>query len=159
MSHHRYPTGVLVKDDIRAAAGLAVTVGILAVARLPNILIYVVVALTALFAVFALRTVVRHLTVLEVSDNGVRTTGPAGSSVDWEEMKDLRLRYYSTRRDNEKGWMQLKIKGRHSTIRIDSSIEGFDRIVARTAAEAARRRIRVGDLTRGNWAAMGIATE
>ena len=73
-------------------------------------------------------------------------------------MQDLRLRYYSTRRDREKGWMHLKIKGRHATIRIDSSIEGFDRIVARTASEAARRRIAIGDLTRDNWAAMGIAT-
>jgi len=112
-----------------------------------------------LFAAFAVRTIARHFTVLEVSEAGVRTTGPAGGSIDWEELQDLRLRYYSTRRDRENGWMHLKVKGRHATIRIDSSIEGFDRIVERMAAEAARRRIQIGDSTRSNWAAMGIVTE
>ncbi len=159
MSLHRYPRSILVQDDLRAAAGLAVTVGVLSVARLPDAVIYVFVALTALFAAFAVRTIARHFAVLEVSEAGVRTTGPAGGSIDWEELQDLRLRYYSTRRDRENGWMHLKIKGRHATIRIDSSIEGFDRIVERMAAEAARRRIQIGDSTRSNWAAMGIATE
>ena len=159
MTLHRYPAKVLIADDLRAAAGLAVSVGILSVARLPNVLTYIFAALTALFAAFALRTILRHLTALEGSDTGVRTTGPGGGSIDWEELQDLRLRYYSTRRDRENGWMHLKIKGRHATVRVDSSIEGFDRIVERTAAEAARRRIQVGDLTRSNWAAMGIATE
>ena len=159
MTLHRYPTRFLIMEDLRAAAGLAVTVGILSVATLPDFLVYLFAALTALFAAFAVRTLLRHLTVLEVSDTGVRAGGPVGASIDWEELQDLRLRYYSTRRDREKGWMHLKIKGRHATIRIDSSIEGFDRIVARTASEAARRRIAVGDLTRSNWAAMGIATE
>ena len=120
MSLHRYPRSVLVQDDVRAAAGLAVTVGVLSVARLPAAVIYVFVALTALFAAFAVRTIARHFAVLEVSEAGVRTTGPAGGSIDWEELQDLRLRYYSPRRDRENGWMHLKIKGRHATIRIDS---------------------------------------
>ena len=156
MSRHRYPLRSLIWDDLKVAAGLVLVGGPLFLRDLSSVLTYIFSALAALFLVFAARTVVRHLTVVELSDVGIRLAGAFVTPVGWDDLRALRLRYYSTRRDRERGWMQLRIKGPSRTISIDSSIEGFDVIAERSALEAERRGIAISPLTRTNLGAIGI---
>jgi len=157
MSQHHYPFRALVKDDIKASLGLGVSAAPLFIDGVSTIVFYIFVALTLLFLVFGARSVIRHITFIDVSESGVRADGPLGASVAWDDLRKVQLRYYSTRRDREKGWMDLRVKGRKRTLRIESSIGGFDAIV-RAATDMARRRgLELGALTRTNLQAMGIA--
>src|SRR3546814_11929791 len=48
---------------------------------------------------------------VEVGDRGIVARGPLGGAIAWPDLEDLRLRYYSTRRDRTQGWMHMTLKG------------------------------------------------
>lgn len=156
MSRHRYPQRALAADDVKAAAGLAVSVGPLFVDDLSRTALYVFSVLAVLFGIFALRTAIRHTRVIELSGDGIRMLGVGARGFGWEELDGVQLRYYSTRRDREKGWMSLKLRGAGRRIVVESSILGFEEIARRTAEEAARRDVEIGPASRTNFEAMGI---
>jgi hypothetical protein len=119
-----------------SAAGVAATLGLIGFAQLAAPVAWVATAAAALFLVYFARTVCRQLTHFELDETGIRASGPMGAAIRWGELRSLRLDYYSTRRDREEGWMQLKLGDAQHTIRIDSELDGFAEL-ARTAARAA----------------------
>ncbi|MEQ8246906.1 MAG: hypothetical protein RID42_04420 [Alphaproteobacteria bacterium] len=76
---------------------------------------------------------------------------------DWEEVERIQLRYYSTRRDHERGWMSLKLSSPGSSVVIDSSIAGFEDIARQVADVARYRQIDLSPASRENFDAMGIS--
>ena len=68
----------------------------------------------------------------------------------------MSLRYYTTRRDKLDGWMLLKMKGKGSVVTCDSSLDGFDDIVARARDVAHANGIALETGTLANLSAMGI---
>lgn len=171
MSAHRYPWPALRGDYLRAGAGLALTGLPLATRPDSDIAITILAVLVALFAAFALRTVLKHASRYEGDGEALRRTIllPAGAPlailglgprrVAWDELAELRLRFFSTRRDRTEGWMQLTLKSPGGRLSIESSIEGFDGIARRAAQAAARNGIALSDASAGNFAALGIAFE
>ena len=157
MSTHRYPASSLAADHCRAGIGLLVTGGPLVFLGPISGLIYILAPLAVLFGIFAVRTLVRQLTTYEATETGFRVSGPVGFELAWSDISDMRLRYFSTRRDRGRGWMQLRIRGTGRTVRLDSTLEGFSDIVARAAKEAARHDIALSDATLDNMQALGIA--
>jgi len=91
---------------------------------------------------------------------GIRVRGPAvgllGAAIRWEDLRSLRLDYFSTRRDGEGGWMQLRLRDAQHTIRIDSELEGFVGLVRVAALEARRRGADLDHATRANLGVLGI---
>ncbi len=139
----RYPLRSLGSDYLGGATGLAVSLGLLGRAELALPVAAVVAAVAALFLVYFARTVCRQLTQIELDESGIRVLGPAvlrpGASIRWADLRLLRLDYYSTRRDGEGGWMQLRLGDAQRTIRIDSGLDGFAELVDAAARAAARR--------------------
>ncbi|MCH7944357.1 MAG: hypothetical protein IIB67_14170, partial [Proteobacteria bacterium] len=129
---HRYPRRAVIADGLRALAGMVMTFGPLAVFNIGSVMVYILTGLGALFLLFGFRTVLRHLTYVELSAGGIRIAGPVGRAIQWRDLDDMSLRYYTTRRDKLDGWMLLKIRGKGSVVTLDSSLEGFDDIVRRT---------------------------
>lgn len=158
MSHHRYPRQALLKDDVRAVLGLAVSATPLFFG-ISVVVFCILVVLTVLFLIFGVRTALRHTTEIEVSDMGVRANGPLGAKIGWEDLRDIQLRYYSTRRDRERGWMDLRLRGRRRALRIESAIEGFEHIVRRAVDFAPGHGIELSARTRVNLRALGIGDE
>jgi len=156
VSEYRYATRSLLADDVKAALGLTISIGPLFLDDLSRVALYVFSVLALLFGIFAIRTAARHTRVIELSDTGIRARGLFARGFGWEELKRVQLRYYSTRRDRERGWMSLKVSDGRSTIVIDSSIYGFQDIAGRIALEARRRDVEFSPLTQTNLAAMGI---
>lgn len=157
MKRYRYPTRALVIDDAKAAVGLIICAGPLFLDDLSRFWLYVFSVLTSLFVVFAIRTAIRHTRVIELSDKGVRTRGLLATGFDWEEVERIQLRYYSTRRDHERGWMSLKLSSPGSSVVIDSSIAGFEDIARQVADVARYRQIDLSPASRENFDAMGIS--
>ena len=161
MTRYRYPPGPLLGDYARATAGLVLT-GLppLLLPLSPWVALPLVVA-AGLFVLFAARTAQRHVTVIEMDDNGIHARGPLGGSIPWEHLAQVRLNYYSTRRDRGLGWMQLRLKGTGAgeTVRLESTLDGFDEIAERVAGVARKRGIGMTDTTVSNFLALGIDAE
>jgi hypothetical protein len=68
----------------------------------------------------------------------------------------MRLAYYSTRRDRRSGWMQLDLGAGGQRLRLDSRIDGFDRVVHHAAMVAAARCLELNEATAANLQALGI---
>ena len=156
MTTHRYPPSALRGDYARAGLGLALTLGPAAMVQPGSGALWVLGPLALLFAVFALRTLGRQLAVVELGPDGVSVSGLGRSSLRWDEIRSLRLDYYSTRGDRTGGWMQLTAKGPTGKIRVDSALEDFVSVV-RAASDAARKAgLEVSEATQANLGHLGI---
>lgn len=155
-TRHRYPVRTVVFEYVQSAVGMAFTFGPLAATTPLPAVTGVLAALGALFFIFGVRTVIRHNTVVELSDEGVVARGLKPATVRWDELSRLKLSYFSTRRDRTGGWMQVRLKGAGRTLRVDSTMEGFDRLVARSAEAARARNLELEPTTVQNLAWLGL---
>ena len=165
MSEYRYPVKELVSDYIRAGSGVFVPLGLILFTDLLPLVTYIMVALILLFGIYGLRTMLRQATVITIDDIGARQEGPLGAIYDrrirWSDMRDFRLRYYSTRRDGKGGWMQLLLRCRDGSdsrgpIRIDSILSDFEEIVHQAHDSAQERGLSIDPTSATNLASLGI---
>lgn len=152
---YRYPARAVAAEYARASIGLALTLGPLALLRPAAAVAWALAAAAALFLVYFARTACRQLTHIELDEAGIRTRGPLGAAIRWAELRSLRLAYYSTRRDREEGWMQLKLRDGRRTIRIDSDLDGFAQLARAAAGRARQCGLEIDAATRGNLSALG----
>ena len=152
----QYPLSCLCADYAGSAIGLACSLGPLAYLQPAAAMAWLLAAAAALFLVYFGRTVCRQLTHIELDEAGIRARGPLGAAIRWEHLRSLRLDYYSTRRDRERGWMHLRLRDAQRTIRIDSEVDGFADIARAAAEEARRRGADVDPATRANLRMLGI---
>lgn len=161
----RYSWRSLVPDYAGGGIGLALSLGPLAYAHPAASVAWVLAAAAALFLVYFGRTLCRQLTHIELDETGIRVRGPAlgllSAAIRWEDLRSLRLDYFSTRRDPEGrtmdgGWMQLRLRDARRTIRVDSELEGFVGLARVAALEARRRGIDLDGATRANLGVLGI---
>lgn len=155
-TRHLYPASAMAGDYLRAAAGLVPSGVLLATVPVSGAAAAVLASLAAIFAIFGLRTVLRHRTRLEMTETELRADGVWRRTIAWAELDRLKLAYYSTRRDRQSGWMQLELAAGGVRLGLDSRIAGFDRLVRRAAAAAASRGIALNDSTIANLAALGV---
>jgi hypothetical protein len=153
---HAYPSQALLPDFLRGSAGLLMTLLPLALLPLHWAVALLLAAGALLFAAFSVRTLQRRLTVLVSGDEGIASEGPLVPSMGWGDLRDLKLSYYSTRRDRNRGWMQLTLKGRGRSLAVESTITGFDHLVERAAMAAVANRLALSTSTMNNLASLGI---
>ena len=153
----RYPPRALVFDYFSTLLGLAFTVTPLTLLTPLAAVSGVLACLALLFFLFGLRTVIRHNTFVVISDHSVTLGGLRGTDITWRELRELKLSYFSTRRSRQDGWMQLRLRGKGRTICLDSSLEGFDKLVAHAAKEARRNEVDIMPETMQGLLALGLA--
>lgn len=155
-SRHFYPTAAMIGDYLRAAAGLVPAAVMYATVPFGAAGTVAIGGFAAIFAIFGLRTVVRHGTSLEMTETELRATGLQRRTIAWAELDRLKLAYFSTRRDRKSGWMQLELGAGGTKVGLDSRIDGFDLLVRRAAAAAAERRLDLSDATLANLRSLGL---
>ena len=153
---YRYPVRALLADYLRGALGAGACAGPIFLVKPAPAVASILGAAALLFLVYFARTVCRQLTHIELDETGIRARGPLGAPIRWEDLRSLRLDYYSTRSDREGGWMQLRLRDAQRTIRIDSEVDGFADLAAAAAAEARRRGADLDASTRANLGLLGI---
>ena len=158
MTACRYPFGAIAADYARGLAGLALTGGPLWLMRPSGVLSWVLAACMLLFLVYFARAVVRHLTRIELNEAGITARGPFGGAVPWDELRSMKLSYYTTRSDRTGGWMQLDLGTRERSISLDSRLEGFPEIAAAAAMHAQRLGHPLDETTLSNLKALGVRT-
>jgi hypothetical protein len=155
MSEHRYPASSVYSDYGRVAFGLAVTLVPLLLVDLPAVVAGLFAVLAALFCWFGWRTWLRQRSWIELSPEAIALRGPFDRCLDWHRLEGLKLAYYAPRRSRQDGWMQLTLRGGRGSIRIDSTLEGFDRVLERAAGAVAARSLPLDPASAANLAAMG----
>jgi hypothetical protein len=156
MNGLRYPPRVLWPEYARAAVGAGVISVPLLAAQLGTAVTVILLALLAVFLGYGGRTALRHATDYGVDDRGVFSSGPLSRAIEWNDVVNVKLRYYTTKRDGTSGWWQLDIKGRRSTMRIDSTLDGFGAVAERAVREARNRGIDLSPTTIENLKPLGI---
>lgn len=171
----RYPLGCIVRDYARAAAGILAVVTPLLVLELPFWLGVILWLLAGLFGLFALHTFQRQILVFRLDEHGISSHRPSwlpgrwlvsaglfGSrAIAWSRLHSLTLSYYSLRRDQQRGWMELHLKGTDQqaqlqSLRLDSYLDGFDRALARAASAAFDKALVLSPATIENLNACGL---
>jgi hypothetical protein len=150
----------LLPDYAGGAVGIALTVTPLALVHPARPVAWLLGAAAALFLVYFGRTLCRQLTHIELDETGIRVRGPAAgllsAAIRWEDLRSLRLDYYSTRKDRERGWMQVRLRDARRTIRLDSELDGFVDLLRIAVREARRRGIDLDQPTRANLEFLGL---
>ena len=152
----RYPPRALLADYLRAAVGVSVTGMPLLFVEAASPVGYVLFALFALFFCFGVRTALRQFTAIHVTEEGIRAVGPWPRAVGWNELRQISLRYFATRRDRQGGWMQLRLVGSRRAVDVDSTLERFPAVVARAAAAAKTAGVQPNPATVENLKVLGI---
>lgn len=157
MTTHRYDRGAIVGDYARGGFGFVITGLPLVATPMAGWVSVVFGGLAALFGIYVIRTWIRASTAIEVDAAGIRAVGPRPKEIAWDDLGALEMRYFSTRRDKEGGWMQLTLRGDGRAMSIESSLDDFDEVARRCALVARRNQLEVSEPTRDNFRALGIA--
>jgi len=158
VSAYRYPAASLRADYLRAAIGFVLTAGLAVLARGEAIAVAVLGACALLFLAFGLRTWRRQATAIELTEEGISTSGGRCVTLPWRELTGFKLRYYATKRDRTGGWMQLHLQAGRTRLSVESTLDGFAEVARRAATAAAANRLSFDPVTRNNLAALGVAT-
>ena len=153
---YRYPRGTLMADYARAAVGGLCTAVPVVLVPLGTVVQAVLTGLVLLFVSFALRTVQRQRIQVTVSDSAI-SMRPGAVPLCWRDLTSVRLAYYSTRRDQQQGWMQLTLRAGQRALRVESSLEGFSDIARRAAHAASVNRLEVSSTSLANFEWLGIS--
>lgn len=156
LQEYRYRTAASMKDYFGAVIGLTVFGAPALFVQLSSVMFLLLGGLGLLFAVFALRTLIRQRSRFLIDETGIRVTGPIRKQVAWKDVEEVRLRFYSTWRDRKSGWMQLGVKGKGAAIRIDQAIDGFGQIARITFAMAAKEGVTLDAATMQNAEALKL---
>ncbi len=141
MSVHHYPPHSLLADYARAGVGIVITAVPLIASGSFGVVAMIILAVMMLFLVYGLRTLLRQFTQIDVSEIGIRSIGPVARAITWDEVRKVSLRYYSTRRDRQKGWLQLSVKGPKGSIALDSQLDDFPTVLETIFREVSERGI------------------
>ncbi len=160
MKVFRYPVKSVLGDYVRAGIGLSVGLGVLVSVPSSPVILLVFGGLSAVFGVFGLRTVRRHVTEISVGDTGIRSQGLGTQVLPWHDLETLKLRYYGSRRQRARGdgegFMQLTLRGAGASFTLESSVDGFEYIAWRAAKAARDNRVSLDPTSAGNLLDLGV---
>ena len=152
-SEHRYPVHVAYFAALRAMAGIAGSAALWLLAGGLTVAVISAAGITV-FVAYGVIAAGRAREVLTVSDAGISVQGWRRREISFAEIKALRLAYYSTRRDGEKGWMELIVKAGDRRLVVESEIGEFDRIAAACFDHAARNGVALSPVSERNFAVL-----
>jgi hypothetical protein len=84
------------------------------------------------------------------------TRGVRRTRLPWRDITGMRLKYYSTKRDGQGGWMQLRLSGPDNMLRFESSLDGFADLARRGYAATQSRGIALDPATADNLRLLGV---
>jgi len=156
MTEYRYPLKRIAMDFLLGGGGMLMCLGLIALAPSAVYILVTCGGLTAIFLLFTIRTAIRHRVRITADAAGIAVKGGPVRQLKWQELDGLTLRYYSTRRSRQDGWMTLRLKAAGRSLSIDSHLEGFEDVARLAAAAAKARNLDLDAATQGNFAALDL---
>ncbi|WP_430475279.1 hypothetical protein ACQ0MK_06140 [Thalassospira lucentensis] len=153
-----YPPKLMAPDLAKSVVGLLICGVIALIPDMLSIIKWTAAGLALLFVFYFARTLMRFQSKLYVSEYGIRLSNMrGGTAFAWSELSKFRLRYFSTKRDGNKGWFELTIQAGESKIVAESTLDGFDDLLDISRDWAKDNNLLVDDVTRTNLMRMDEA--
>lgn len=160
---YTYSKEALKKDYIRGAIGGVLTFLPLIYSTLFSTSFYVFFSLFALFFIFTIQTYVKSISTFRIEENVIYVKRLKNFQFFLNDLRYSKLKYFVLQKEKkwspEEGWMQLIIKDKEKTLKIDSSLDGFEKIVEKVADQIEKNNIKIGESTRQNFEALGYVLE
>ena len=154
----RYSTATLLWETGTAVFGLCLTVA-------PNIFLDEILrpvsiifwCMSALFLAYFIRTVLRHKTEVELSDDGLAFRSLFGQRrIDWDSVEKAKLSHFASSRSQSSGGVSmLAVRGNGTKIVVESTLREFDTVLEYVAAVCRNRPVEVDTTSRLNFEALG----
>ena len=143
-------------DFVRAIVGL-VLCSLPVLLGLEFILaLWLLVPLTAVFITFLVRIIIRYMTTVTVTGEWIRVNSFFDITLYWADVTDFKLSYFTLWRNGEKGWMEMRLRNATNSVKIESSLVGFEAIASRAFAAAEANHISLNSTTTSNLEAFGF---
>lgn len=157
----RYDRSALWADYARAMIGLVLCAGILLFLDPIAWVAWPLMAGLVLFAAFLLQTLAKERSRISADESGLQAVvdlGPLAlrKSLQWEALQTVKLRFYATKRKSREGWMQLTLKDGATTIKLESTLDGFAAIAKTAGTVAGRKDLPLDTPTRENFLEVGV---
>ena len=124
---------------------------------LTKTLLYLAFFFTILLLIYSTYLTLKSLSKITFDEEEIIKSNPVIKTIlKWKDISEIKLNYYSTRRDKEKGWMVLFLLNKQKKIVIHSSISGFDVILKQIGAKTYSNNYLFNYYTENNFKAMGI---
>jgi hypothetical protein len=156
MKDYGYPLDAVRADYARAGLGLGLCGLPLVMIDLPVAITVIMAIAAGLFALYGLRTAAQQSMRLSVTGDAIETSGWRRVCLAWDELSSVSLAYYSIRREGGEGWMQLRLAGNGGTLRLESTLDGFDVIARKAIRAAAANGLELDRTTRANLRLLGL---
>ncbi|WP_169566917.1 hypothetical protein [Sneathiella limimaris] len=151
-----YPAPEIRKEYFRAGIGMILTGVPLLLFRPSSVIVSLLGFLFCLFFLYGIRSYLRSRLTVFLGQDGICCEGNGRKEIRWEDLTGLRLSYFSSRRDGEKGWMQLRLKSRGISLKVESTINEFSDLVAICMSVAKDRGLVLDPATVRNLRALGL---
>jgi hypothetical protein len=146
-----YPPKLMAPDLAKSIVGLLICGVIALIPDMLKLIQWTAAGLALLFVFYFARTLIRFQSKLFVSEYGIRLSGlRGGTAFAWTELSRFRLRYFSTKRDGNKGWFELTLHAGETKIVAESTLDGFDELLEISRDWAKDNQLLVDDVTRTN---------
>ncbi|WP_417828781.1 hypothetical protein [Thalassospira sp.] len=146
-----YPPKLMAPDLAKSVVGMLICGVIALIPDMLSIIQWTAAGLALLFVFYFARTVIRFQSKIYVSEYGIRLSSiRGGTAFAWPELSKFRLRYFSTKRDGNKGWFELTLHGGDAKIVAESTLDGFDDLLEISRDWAKDNQLLVDDVTRTN---------
>ena len=142
-------------DGLLTVLGLMVTTLPLIYLDVAVPLLVVLAGLSLIFLWFGARLVAQGFCTVELSNEGISMRCLWHRFLHWRDIQKIKLGYYAPFRHRTGGWYQLTLEGGDRRVRLDSTIDGFDRIVGMALQAANARNLTFDPTTSTNLAALG----
>ena len=151
-----YGFGDLRGDYFRSIVGILLTAIPFVFVRPVTFVAVIIIVIGAMFALFLLQTVARHISRIVVDGDGISLVTVFERRMDWNAVEEFSLAYFSTWRSGGQGWMQLKLRDTGRTMRIVSKLDGFNEIVGAAVGAVSTNGLAFDEATIQNLAALGF---
>ncbi len=155
-SEHVYTRTDLGRDYVRGLIGLAICGAPFSWVSPANFVIVILAVMAAIFVTLLWQTAMRQITRVIVDDEGITLIALRRRTIPWERLQRFELSYFTTWK-NLTGFMELKLKGAGSAIRIGSGLIGFRDVALAATGAAARNRLDFKPATIVNLRSIDIA--
>ena len=120
-------------------------------------LIYFTYLFIFLLLIFLFHLIFKILSKVTINEKEiVKSSLIIKTILNWHDISEIKLNYYSTRRDKERGWMVLFLLSKQKKIVIHSSISSFDVILEKIGEKTYSNNYLFNYYTENNFKAMGI---
>ncbi len=112
---------------------------------------YSLVVMGVIFAGYALWCFRRRNVRVAITEGGVEVGDKVRVGILWNDIEDVRLDFYTTRRDRDSGWMTLKLRDKNGkSVRVGSDLDGFQNLVGHVAKVVEDTGLEMNVSTRAN---------